>query len=446
MKKSIRLFIAALAVSMTFASCTDNLVPADKSIDNAPAAEGKRVITVSFDAPTKTTVSETDYGFRPMFRDGDEIKVSNGEKMEICKVFVDNNGTAAFSTNLEGDLKAVYPVCAADVDAAGLTWNIPDSQSGKFADANIATAEISAEDNYALFKNQTAILRFYVDKSIGVKSLKVNYLIGSFGFFEIIDPDGDVTLDEVTDDPEKRICYVALPPQAKIISIESETTTQGIVTKSFNSPTVEAGVIYDAFIPYYIDLGDYWKWGYCNIGAFLPEEPGDYFAWGETTGHVVNTDFSEYCFDWEHSPFSNGVVNRDNWDSDYFASLDVITDYGIKKDYDAAYINWGEDWCIPTDYMFRNLPNANYSFDGNNLVISSNDNKLVIPATGYVNDHNLSESNVGYYWTSYLTEDLRSAILFKFDSTDKTDNPIELGCFSRHIGMPIRPIVYSEPQ
>jgi hypothetical protein len=40
-------------------------------------------------------------------------------------------------------------------------------------------------------------------------------------------------------------------------------------------PAIENGHIY-------VDLGLSVKWATCNVGATKPEEPGDYFAWGET--------------------------------------------------------------------------------------------------------------------------------------------------------------------
>lgn len=32
----------------------------------------------------------------------------------------------------------------------------------------------------------------------------------------------------------------------------------------------------------YVDLGLSVKWASCNLGANSPEQPGDYYAWGET--------------------------------------------------------------------------------------------------------------------------------------------------------------------
>lgn len=48
----------------------------------------------------------------------------------------------------------------------------------------------------------------------------------------------------------------------------------------------------------YVDLGLSVKWATCNVGATKPEEPGDYFAWGET-------EPKDY-YDWSNYKWCNG--------------------------------------------------------------------------------------------------------------------------------------------
>ena len=39
-------------------------------------------------------------------------------------------------------------------------------------------------------------------------------------------------------------------------------------------------------LPEYVDLGLSVKWATCNLGASSFEQPGKYYAWGETTGYT----------------------------------------------------------------------------------------------------------------------------------------------------------------
>ena len=92
----------------------------------------------------------------------------------------------------------------------------------------------------------------------------------------------------------------------------------------------------------WVDLGlpSGTRWATCNIGAEKPQDYGNYYAWGE----VIQKSF----YSW--STYKYG--------SDY----DQLTKYCNKSEYgvndnktvleledDAAYMNWGGKWRMPTD-------------------------------------------------------------------------------------------------
>ena len=116
----------------------------------------------------------------------------------------------------------------------------------------------------------------------------------------------------------------------------------------------------------YVDLGLSVKWANMNVGANSPEEFGDYFAWGEV------------------EPYYNGnPLSPDSWkdgkskgyDSDsykfYSKPWDELTKYCSDSQYgyngfhdgkiildpedDAAHVNWGGDWRMPTEKEWREL-------------------------------------------------------------------------------------------
>lgn len=93
-----------------------------------------------------------------------------------------------------------------------------------------------------------------------------------------------------------------------------------------------------------VDLGLSVKWATCNIGAVLPEECGNYYAWGETE--------SKEIYDWDTYIYWSDL----NYDGDYSSS--EITNIGSNisgTQYDVAKLEWGEQWRMPTKEEFEEL-------------------------------------------------------------------------------------------
>ena len=349
MKAIYRIIIAIFAVAASAVSCSKDAVPegGTQTADGSP-----RVITLSYGASVKSTLD----GFTPTFSNGDRIMLSNGTSTEECTVSVDG-GKATVTTNLPGVLKAVSPASAAVKTGGDLTYKVPATQSGTFTEAAIATAQniISSAE----FEIQVSILKFYVDKSIKVKSIKVESsqniaTAGSSNLKQITVGSGASYLHNVADDPQQRLCYAAVLPgvPASGLKFTSDTDTQGTVTRQSPASTVTLAknTLYKAFIPYYIKMGTQ-KWGYCNVGAFLPEEAGKYFAWGDTEGQYAATAganaFTTKPFNWANAPFNNG---SSTFNQAYFdAQKSTVCPGGILAlEYDAAYKNWGANWRMPT--------------------------------------------------------------------------------------------------
>lgn len=88
-----------------------------------------------------------------------------------------------------------------------------------------------------------------------------------------------------------------------------------------------------------IDLGLSVKWAPYNIGANSPEELGDRFAWGET---APKEDYS-----WITYKYAKG-------------SSDTVISIGRNiggTQYDAATVNWGKNWRMPTVAEYNELIN-----------------------------------------------------------------------------------------
>ena len=92
----------------------------------------------------------------------------------------------------------------------------------------------------------------------------------------------------------------------------------------------------------YVDLGlpSGIKWATCNVGATTPEEYGDYFAWGETQP-------KDY-YDWSTYKYCNGdeySITKYCTRSTY-GTVDIKTTLELSDD--AARVNWGGKWRMPT--------------------------------------------------------------------------------------------------
>jgi len=175
----------------------------------------------------------------------------------------------------------------------------------------------------------------------------------------------------------------------------------------------------------YVDLGlpSGLLWATCNVGATNPEDYGDYFAWGEiepyyadghsqdstcsnwrnmTTG-AGNTDITGY--DW-HTYNQGGSDDFVEWATPPYNSNNVL-----KPERDAAHVNWGGDWRMPTKEEWKELrdnttskwttQNGVYGRLFTSTVAGYTEASLFLPADGCRYRTLLNYVDfLGQYWTS----------------------------------------------
>ena len=138
----------------------------------------------------------------------------------------------------------------------------------------------------------------------------------------------------------------------------------------------------------YVDLGlpSGTLWATCNVGACSPEEYGDYFAWGETTP-------KDY-YDWSTYKWCNGgpyLLNKYCNNRDYGrVDEDGFVDDKMELDPedDAAYVNWGPQWRMPTYNQQKELVRGcTWTWTTRNgvnghIITGPNGNTLFLPAAG----------------------------------------------------------------
>ena len=172
----------------------------------------------------------------------------------------------------------------------------------------------------------------------------------------------------------------------------------------------------------YVDLGlpSRTLWAMMNIGASKPSDPGLYFQWGDTKGYTA--DQIEY---------KNGKDKQFTWkDYKWNPSGDekTYTKYTnpgdkLKSEDDAAHINIGEDWHIPTpeqiQELFANTISSWETLDGMNgrlFISKKNAKSIFIPASGIAWFRTVELiGNIGSVWSSMLdTNNTRKAFLLDF--------------------------------
>lgn len=172
---------------------------------------------------------------------------------------------------------------------------------------------------------------------------------------------------------------------------------------------------------YAVDLGlpSRTLWADRNIGASTPESCGEYYAWGETQ------DKSEYTLD-TYSWYKRitGLMSKYCTDSDY-GTVDGKTTLDLEDD--AAYVNMGSEWRIPTRTEMEELINCctwiwttQNGKDGMK-VTGLNGNSIFLPAGGFSQKYQTSWYGVyGHYWCSSLHEKQQgNAYSLEFNSGKK---------------------------
>ena len=133
----------------------------------------------------------------------------------------------------------------------------------------------------------------------------------------------------------------------------------------------------------YVDLGlpSGTLWATCNIGANSPEEYGDYFAWGETSPKE-EYGWSNYKWcKWDPSL----TLTKYNYNSE---SGKVDSKIELDPKDDAAYVNWGPSWRMPSKEqqyeLYKNCTSKWTSQKGvyGYLFTGPNGNTLFLPAAG----------------------------------------------------------------
>ncbi|MBO7417139.1 MAG: hypothetical protein J6U22_11265, partial [Bacteroidaceae bacterium] len=179
-----------------------------------------------------------------------------------------------------------------------------------------------------------------------------------------------------------------------------------------------------------VDLGLSVLWADCNLGADNPWERGARIAWGETT---QKTYYSLYNYKhakafkdvkkWTYSKYTENVT------IDHNPYIDMKT--RLDPEDDAAHVNWGGDWRMPTKEECRELfekckwtettVNGVHGYKITSKVPGYTKNSIFLPCTSVwflalFEDDDPSRYDAGYYMTSELEPGFtRNCVALSFD-------------------------------
>ena len=190
----------------------------------------------------------------------------------------------------------------------------------------------------------------------------------------------------------------------------------------------------------YVDLGlpSGTLWATCNVGASKPEGYGNYYAWGETA--------TKTGYDWSNYKWANGSSSSlTKYTGSSSAELELADD--------AAYVNWGKNWRMPSQAQFEELINSNYttttwtSINGiygrkiTSKMPGYTGNSIFLPAAGSYSGSSLNYAgSYGFYWSRTLNVSYTSSAMY----LDFCSSFILTDDSNRCVGRSIRPVRFSE--
>ena len=434
------------------------------------------------------------------------IYEASGVKQMVKATVTELSGEAAIiEGSLTGspadgtDVRLVYPYAAADKDQAdgvkanNLATNAQDGtidgENGVSKIFDVAVGDgklaVSTGSNEASLQEMATLHNIYAMLKLSFKDANNAAIAGISNLTIKNNTTGDV-LAKVRGGLMNSI-YVAMEPinTNTVVSFTAISTSgvysgtaslSSLVASKFYRSTLKLNAITDkgAVDP---GLSSGLLWATWNIGATKPEEYGDFFAWGETTGYTSSVEgktqgrtaaddgyyyggYTDKNFQWkgynwcDHTyTYPQNHLTKYNFTSDQGI---VDNKYVLDDEDDAAIVNWGSHWRMPVksdwEELFAAYPASTTSgskrsawvgnYKGTGVAglafYDASDNIIMfLPAAGHRYENGLSyQGDAGRYWSKTLSHsDPHHGEVFHFNSTLS-----EVYYDGRDNGLTIRPV------
>ena len=192
-------------------------------------------------------------------------------------------------------------------------------------------------------------------------------------------------------------------------------------------------------------------WAETNIGAEEPWEYGYYFWWGDTVGYKWEND-AWVASDGSSSNFSFASTNTST-DIKSIATLKsegwITADGVLAPEHDAAHVQWGGSWRMPTDQEVRDLYSKcdwtwmfmngvqGYVVKGKGAYASAS---IFLPCAGFGEETSGGVCHSGRYWSSVPLPDPRASYFLYFDSNYHGLVDYSASAYIRYHGHSVRPV------
>ena len=190
-----------------------------------------------------------------------------------------------------------------------------------------------------------------------------------------------------------------------------------------------------------LDLPSGTLWATCNVGAKKPSDCGKYFQWGDTKGYTadqVGTGDGQKKFASDESDYKFGVYPNYSKYTTKGATLELEDD--------AAHVNMGGDWHMPTPTQINELINNTIksfttlnAVKGMKFASKKDPSKFIfIPAAGLASGGSVRGSgDYGFVWSSMLD----AVYVSSGQYLGFVSGGVYLSYGSRYDGLPVRGVL-----
>jgi uncharacterized protein YjdB len=229
---------------------------------------------------------------------------------------------------------------------------------------------------------------------------------------------------------------VSMDAAGKVTAVSAGTATVTVTTNNGNRTAICSVKVWTKHE--WVDLGlpSHLKWATYNIGAATPEEFGNYYSWGELT--------PKNRYEWGTYIWCTGNylhLTKYNQQGSYGI---VDNRKALELDDDAARVNWGGSWRMPTRAEFNELLvyctrtwTTQNGVEGELFTSKSNGKSIFFPAGGYSEGTLVNnKKSEGYYWSTTLYTNAPSFAYNLCFNSSSTDTSFD----RRYWGMAVRAV------
>ena len=376
------------------------------------------------------------------------VTASAGGKSARCTVVVTPiqvSGIALPDANIVVGATVALTATVTPASAANreVTWSSSNPGVATVSNAGIvtglasgtATITATAKDGSGVSGSCTVTVRGIDVSSVVLDKTGLSMEEGETAILvDTVEPDSatDTSVTWSTSDES----VVNVDAAGKVTAVSAGTATVTVTTNNRNKTAICSVRVWAKHE--WVDLGlpSHLKWAKYNIGAATPEEYGNYYSWGEVTpkNYYVWTTYIWCKGDYLH-------LTKYNQQGSYGI---VDNRKALEPDDDAARVNWGGSWRMPTSaefdelfkYCTRTWTTQN-GVEGELLTSNSNGKSIFFPAVGYREGAFVYNKNSeGYYWSTTLNTNAPSFAYSLFFNSSRANTAID----RRYWGLAVRAV------